>query len=103
MILTGMTYSLDPCGGSLARWGNPFVLGMIFGGLAVNVIFAVTETQLESPTFRLSQFRRCAFWAGNLAQFLGAVGRGGFQSMLMIWFKGIWLPQNGDNFTVTPL
>jgi MFS family permease len=34
---------------------------------------------------------------------LGSVGRGGFQFMLMIWFQGIWLPEHGYNFTVTPL
>ena len=103
MILTGITYSLEPYGGSLTGWGNPFVLGMIFGGLALIGIFVVIETKVESPMFRLSLFRIRAFWTGNLAQFLGAIGRGGFQFMLMIWFQGIWLPQHGYNFTVTPL
>ncbi len=103
MILTGITYSLEPYGTSLTGWGNPFVLSMIFGGLALLITFVVIEAKVDSPMFRLSLFRIRAFWAGNLAQFLGAVGRGGFQFMLMIWFQGIWLPQHGYDFTVTPL
>ncbi len=103
MILTGITYSLEPYGTSLTGWGSPFVLSMIFGGLALLIFFVVIEAKVDSPMFRLSLFRIRAFWAGNLAQFLGAVGRGGFQFMLMIWFQGIWLPQHGYDFTVTPL
>jgi MFS family permease len=53
--------------------------------------------------FRLSLFRIRAFTAGNAANFLGGVGRGGMQFMLMIWFQGIWLPQHGFSFTRTPL
>jgi MFS family permease len=53
--------------------------------------------------FRLSLFRIRAFTAGNAANFLGGVGRGGLQFMLMIWFQGIWLPQHGYSFTRTPL
>ena len=53
--------------------------------------------------FQLTLFRIKAFTAGNIAQFLGAVGRGGFQFMLMIWLQGIWLPQHGYNFVNTPL
>ena len=53
--------------------------------------------------FRLSLFRIRAFTAGNAAIFLGAIGRGGLQFMLMIWFQGIWLPQHGYSFVRTPL
>ena len=53
--------------------------------------------------FRLSLFRIRAFTAGNAASFLGAIGRGGLQFMLMIWFQGIWLPQHGYSFARTPL
>ena len=53
--------------------------------------------------FRMSLFRIRAFTAGNLAGFLGSVGRGGFQFMLMIWLQGIWLPQHGYSYVDTPL
>ena len=103
MILTGITYALEPYRHALTGWGNPFVLWMIGGGLALLVAFLYVETKVESPMFRLSLFRIRPFWAGNLAQFLGAVGRGGFQFMLMIWFQAIWLPEHGYDFKVTPL
>ena len=103
MVLTGITYALEPYGHSLTGWGNPFVLEMIFGGLALLAVFVLIESKVAEPMFRLSLFRIRAFTAGNAAQFLGAVGRGGFQFMLMIWFQGIWLPEHGYDFTVTPL
>ncbi len=103
MILTGFTYGIKPYGHSLTGWGDPFVLEMLFGGLALLVIFVVVETRVADPMFRMSLFRIRAFSAGNAAQFLGAVGRGGLQFMLMIWFQGIWLPQHGYSFVDTPL
>ncbi len=103
MVLTGATYGIKPYGHSLTGWQNPFVLEMVFGGLALLVIFAIVETKVAEPMFRLSLFRIRAFTAGNAASFLGAVGRGGLQFMLMIWFQGIWLPQHGYSFVRTPL
>jgi MFS family permease len=103
MVLTGFTYAIKPYGHSLTGWGNPFVLEMIFGGLALLAAFLYIETRVEAPLFRLSLFRIRAFSAGNAAGFLGSIGRGGFQFMLMIWFQGIWLPEHGYAFTVTPL
>jgi len=103
MLLVGVTYGIQPYGNSLTGWGNPFVLEMIFGGLAVLAVFAFIESRVKDPMFNLSLFRIRAFTAGNLAGFLAAVGRGGFQFMLIIWFQGIWLPQHGYDFAVTPL
>ena len=103
MLLTGFTYAIKPYGHSLTGWGDPFVLEMIFGGIGLLGLFLYIETKVEAPLFRLSLFRIRAFSAGNAAGFLGSVGRGGFQFMLMIWFQGIWLPEHGYNFTVTPL
>jgi len=103
MLLTGVTYGIKPYGHSLTGWSDPFVLEMIFGGLALLIFFAFVETRVEEPMFRLSLFRIRAFTAGNAANFLGGVGRGGLQFMLMIWFRGIWLPQHGYSFTRTPL
>jgi MFS family permease len=103
MVLIGVTYGIEPYGTSLTGWGNPFVLGMILGGLAVLAAFVLIERHVAEPMFRLSLFRIRSFTAGNLAGFLAAVGRGGFQFILIIWFQGIWLPQHGYDFTVTPL
>jgi MFS family permease len=103
MILTGVTYGIKPYGHSLTGWADPFVLEMIFGGLALLIAFAYIETKVAEPMFRLSLFKIRAFTAGNAANFLGGVGRGGMQFMLMIWFQGIWLPQHGYSFTRTPL
>ena len=103
MLLTGVTYGIKPYGHSLTGWADPFVLYMIFGGLALLVFFAFVETRVAEPMFRLSLFRIRAFTAGNAANFLGGVGRGGLQFMLMIWFQGIWLPQHGYSFARTPL
>ncbi|MHB2028994.1 MAG: MFS transporter [Acidimicrobiales bacterium] len=103
MILVGVTYGIKPYGHSLTGWTDPFVLEMIFGGLILLVAFVVIELKVPEPMFRLSLFKIRAFTAGNIAQFLGAVGRGGMQFMLIIWFQGIWLPQHGYDFTRTPL
>jgi MFS family permease len=103
MLLTGFTYGIKPYGHSLTGWADPFVLEMIFGGLALLVIFVFVEMKAKEPMFRLSLFRIQAFTAGNVAGFLGSVGRGGFQFMLMIWLQGIWLPQHGYGYLNTPL
>jgi MFS family permease len=53
--------------------------------------------------FHLSLFKVRAFSAGNLAQWLNAIARGGLQFMLIIWLQGIWLPLHGYSFEQTPL
>jgi MFS family permease len=103
MILVGITYSLEPYGRALTGWGSPFVVAMISGGIVLLVVFVLVEARAKAPMFRLALFRIRPFWAGNLAQLLSSIGRGGFQFMLMIWFQGIWLPQHGYAFSVTPL
>jgi MFS family permease len=76
---------------------------MILGGLAVLAACVVIELKVREPMFNLALFRIRSFTAGNVAGFLAAVGRGGFQFILIIWFQGIWLPLHGYDFTVTPL
>ncbi len=103
MLLVGVTYGIKPYGNSLTGWGDPFVIEMIVAGIALLLIFVFIEMHVPDPMFRMTLFRNRAFAAGNLAQFLGAVGRGGMQFMLIIWFQGIWLPQHGYSFVDTPL
>jgi MFS family permease len=102
-LLTGIVYGIQPYGGHPMGWTNPFVLGMIFGGLAMLVIFGFIETRVSEPMFRLQLFKIRAFTAGNIATLLAALSRGGLQFMLIIWLQGIWLPLHGYSFEQTPL
>jgi MFS family permease len=102
-ILVGITYGLLPYGGHPMGWTNPWVLTAMFGGVAALLVFAWVETKVAEPLFRLSLFRIRAFAAGNIANLLVALGRGGMQFMLIIWLQGIWLPLHGYSFSQTPL
>jgi len=103
MLLVGVTSGLRPYGGSPMGWTNPFVIGMVAGGLVVLALFVLWETRIDEPMFHLDLFKIRAFTAGNLAGLLAAVGRGGLQFMLVIWLQGIWLPLHGYDYTQTPL
>ncbi len=103
MTLIGITYGIRPYGGSPMGWSNPFVIGMVVGGLAALVLFVFVESRVKDPMFNLQLFRIRAFTAGNIAGLLAAVGRGGLQFMLIMWLQGIWLPLHGYAFTNTPL
>jgi MFS family permease len=102
-ILVGITYGLQPYGSSPMGWTNPWVLAALFGGLAVLVAFVYVETRVAEPLFRISLFRIRAFAAGNVANLMLAMGRGGMQFMLIIWLQGIWLPLHGYSYDKTPL
>jgi MFS family permease len=102
-VLTGITYGIQPYGGSDMGWTNPWVLAALIGGTALLVVFCFVETRVASPMFDLSLFRIRAFVAGNLAGWLAAIARGGLQFMLIIWLQGIWLPLHGFSFESTPL
>src|SRR5437764_2999825 len=81
MLLVCVTSELRPYGGSPMGWTNPFVIGMVGGGLLVLALFVFWETRIEEPMFHLDLFKIRAFTAGNLAGLLAAVGRGGLQFM----------------------
>jgi MFS family permease len=103
VLLTGIVYGIQPYGGHSMGWTNPWVIGAIAGGVAVLGLFGWIEQRVPDPMFRLHLFSIRAFTAGNFANLLGALGRGGLQFMLIIWLQGIWLPQHGYSFAVTPL
>ena len=84
-------------------WTNPAVLAELGAGAALLAAFAVIESRVAEPMFRLPLFRIRAFTAGVLSSFLAAVGRGGLMFILVIWLQGIWLPQHGYSFERTPL
>src|SRR6266446_3013574 len=102
-ILVGITYGLLPYGGHPMGWTNPWVLTAMFGGVAALMIFGFVETRVAEPLFRLSLFKIRAFAAGNIANLMLALSRGGMQFMLIIWLQGIWLPLHGYSFSQTPL
>ena len=97
-VLIGITYGLEPYGGHPMGWTSPFVLSMIIGGVIVLLAFGAVETKVAEPMFRLSLFKIRAFAAGNVANLLMGLGRGGMQFTLIIW-----LPRHGYSFSQTPL
>ncbi|WP_345643538.1 MFS transporter [Streptomyces tremellae] len=103
ILLAGITYGIQPYGGSATGWGNPMVLAGLFGGVFLLAVFCLIETRVKEPMFRLSLFTVRAFAAGNLAALLTSIARGGLQFMLIIWLQGIWLPLHGYDFEATPL
>ena len=102
-VLVGITYGIQPYGGHTMGWTSPLVIGLVGGGLATLVIFGVIETRVAEPMFRLSLFRIRPFTAGNLANLLAGLGRGGLMFILIIWLQGIYLPIHGYSFSQTPL
>jgi EmrB/QacA subfamily drug resistance transporter len=102
-ILTGITYGIQPYGGHLMGWTSPFVMTCLIGGAIVLLAFTIIELRVDHPMFNLRLFRIRAFSAGNGANLLSAIGRGGLQFMLIIWLQGIWLPLHGYSFEQTPL
>ena len=102
-LLTGITYGIQPYGGSATGWTNPWVLGAIIGGLVLLGVFAAIELRSKSPMFELRLFRSRPFAAASVAGLMAAIGRGGLQFMLIIWLQGIWLPLHGYSYEDTPL
>jgi MFS family permease len=103
VLLTGITYGIQPYGDSTTGWGNPLVLGSIGLGLLLLVAFCFIELRVAQPMVDLRLFRSTSFGMGNLAGLMSSVGRGGLQFMLIIWLQGIWLPLHGYSFESTPL
>ena len=103
ILLIGITYGIEPYGGSPTGWGNPLVIGALILGALLLAAFIWIELHVEDPMFRLDLFKIRLFAAGNASSFLGSIARGGLQFMLVIWLQGIWLPLHGYNYEVTPL
>ena len=102
-VLAGITYGIQPYGGSDMGWQNPWVLTGLIGGVAVLGLFCVIESRVAQPMFHLGLFKIRAFATGSIAGLLTAIARGGMQFMLIIWLQGIWLPLHGYDFEATPL
>jgi len=102
-IMIGITYGIQPYGHDTMGWTSPTVLTSLSLGVVLLVVFAVIETKVAQPMFRLPLFRIRAFTAGSLSTLLASIGRGGLMFMLIIWLQGIWLPEHGYSFARTPL
>jgi len=102
-LLAGITYAIQPYGGHIMGWTNPWVIAAMAGGAALLIAFCFIETRVAHPMFRMELFRIRAFSAGNLAGLLSGLGRGGLMFILIIWLQGIYLPRHGYSFDRTPL
>ncbi|MBV9640424.1 MAG: MFS transporter [Mycobacteriaceae bacterium] len=103
VLLTAITYGIQPFGGRPTGWTNPWVLGSIAFSLATIMAFGFVERRVRAPMVDLRLFESKSFALGNLAGLMSSVGRGGMQFMLIIWLQGIWLPLHGYSFESTPL
>ncbi len=103
LLLLGITYGIEPYGGSPIGWSNPLVIAAIIAGVLLLSTFIWIELHVEDPMFQLSLFKIRMFAAGNTSSFLASIARGGLQFMLVIWLQGIWLPLHGYDYAVTPL
>jgi MFS family permease len=103
IVLSGITYGIQPYGGQPTGWTNPLVLGSIGFGLLLLLAFCFIELRVAQPMMNIRLFRSTSFGMGNLAGLMSSVGRGGLQFMLIIWLQGIWLPLHGYSFESTPL
>jgi MFS family permease len=103
LVLSAITYGIQPYGDRVMAWTSPFVLGLLAAGVAMLAAFVWIERIVARPMLDFRLFRIAPFAYGNLANLSSAVGRGGLQFMLIIWLQGIWLPLHGYSFEDTPL
>jgi MFS family permease len=103
LVMIGITYGIEPADGKVMGWTSGPVMAELALGVAFLIAFAVIETKVEAPMFRLPLFLVRTFTFGTLSTFLSAISRGGLEFMLIIWFQGIWLPEHGYDFSRTPL
>ncbi len=103
LIMIGVTRGIQPYAGHPMGWQNPQVIAELAAGALLLVAFAVVESRVAHPMFKLSLFRVRAFTFGTLSSFMSAVARGGLMFILIIWLQGIWLPLHGYSFASTPL
>ena len=103
LILTAITYGIQPYRNQVMAWTSPLVIGLFALGVLALIAFAVIERRVARPMLDFRLFRIAPFAYGNLANLSSAIARGGLQFMLIIWLQGIWLPLHGYSFEQTPL
>ncbi|UCI30639.1 MFS transporter [Mesorhizobium sp. B4-1-4] len=103
LILTAITYGLQPYGDQVMAWTSPKVLVLFAIGFISLVAFIFIEQRVTKPMLDLKLFRIPGFAYGNIANLASGIARGGLQFMLIVWLQGIWLPLHGYSFEETPL
>ncbi|MGB9112152.1 MAG: MFS transporter [Acidimicrobiales bacterium] len=103
LVLVGITYGIIPYGHNTMGWTNPKVIAALAAGVFLLAVFIAIERRVAHPMFNMALFRIRAFAFGNVATLLAGIGRGGLLFILIIWLQGVWLPQHGYSFAVTPL
>jgi MFS family permease len=103
LIMVAITYGIRPANGHPTGWTSARVLALLGAGAFSLAVFALVESRIAEPMFRLSLLRIRAFTFGTISTFLAAIARGGLMFMLIIWLQGIWLPLHHVSFTSTPL
>lgn len=103
LILTAITYGLQPYGDQVMAWTSPKVLSFFAIGILSLIAFIVVESRVKKPMLDLKLFRIPGFAWGNLANLSSGIARGGLQFILIVWLQGIWLPLHGYSFEETPL
>jgi MFS family permease len=103
LILSAITYGIQPYGHQTMAWTSPKVLTLFGLGFLSLAVFTLVERIVDRPMldFRLLRIAPLAY--GNIANLTSSIGRGGLQFMLIIWLQGIWLPLHGYSFEQTPL
>lgn len=83
LILTAITYGLQPYGDQVMAWTSPKVLMLFAIGTLALVAFVLIERRIATPMLDLKLFRISAFAYGNLANLASGIARGGLQFMLI--------------------
>ena len=98
-VLVAITYGIQPYGGHIMGWTNPWVLASMIGGVGTArglLRRSRPGSSTRCSTSTCSGSGRSPF--GNLASLLAGLGRGGLMFILIIWLQGIWLPRHGYSF-----
>jgi hypothetical protein len=77
LVMTGISYGIEPYGADSMGWTNPAVIGELGLGVGLLVAFCIIETKVEQPMLRMQLFKIRAFTAGVFASLLAALSRGG--------------------------
>jgi MFS family permease len=102
-VMVAITSGIQPYGHHTMGWTSPTVIAEFAIGFALIAAFALIESRVAEPMLHLRLFSIRAFTAGNVANGLTSLARGGLQFILIIWLQGIWLPEHGYHYSDTPL
>ncbi|MEJ1229757.1 MAG: MFS transporter [Galbitalea sp.] len=73
LIMIGITYGIEPADGQPMGWTSAPVLTLLGTGIAILAAFAIIETRVKDPMFRLPLFKIRAFTFGTFSTFLSAL------------------------------